>query len=135
LLTSIDGTTIALVPPLDIAMAFVSGINAHDVDGICELMTDDHVFVDALGTRFVGKEAMRSGWREFLRLFPRYRIEVAETTHTGAVVGLFGAASGSFLNAPRESWRVTAAWKAKVVGGRIAERWDYCDTAWVRRAR
>ena len=32
----------------DVVAAFVERINAHDVAGLGGLMTDDHVFVDAL---------------------------------------------------------------------------------------
>jgi len=44
-----------------IVKAFIERINAQDVDGLYELMTEDHAFVDALAYSVVGREAMRKG--------------------------------------------------------------------------
>jgi len=42
--------------PAEIAHAFVDRINAHDVNGLCALMTEDHCFVDGGGDRNTGQE-------------------------------------------------------------------------------
>ena len=44
-------------------LAFVDAINAHDVDRLGELMTDDHTFVDPYGNKVTGREPMLAGWR------------------------------------------------------------------------
>jgi ketosteroid isomerase-like protein len=121
--------------PVDVALAFVASINAHDVAGLCKLMTEGHLFVDALDGRFEGRENMRAGWQEFFRLFPDYRIDVGTTTATGETVGLFGTAAGSHYDAPKKRWKVAAAWKAVTSDGLIAEWRVYCDTAWARPER
>lgn len=82
---------------VDVAMAFVEKINAHDVDGLVELMTDDHVFVDALGSTFRGAEQMRQGWKAYFAWFPDYAIEVTDEFSRGDVVAMFGKARGTFV--------------------------------------
>jgi ketosteroid isomerase-like protein len=130
-----DGPTHGDRSPVDVALAFIARINAHDVAGLCDLMTERHVFIDALGGRFEGRENMRVGWKEFFRLFPAYRIDIETTTAPGETVGLFGTASGSYHDAPKKRWRVAAAWKAVISAALVAEWRVYCDTAWTRRER
>jgi ketosteroid isomerase-like protein len=128
-----DGPTRAVKNPVDVALAFVAGINAHDVAGLCDLMTEGHGFIDALGGRFEGRENMRAGWKEFFRLFPGYRIDIETTMATSATVGLFGVATGAYHDAPKKQWQVSAAWKAVISGGLVAEWRVHCDTGWARR--
>jgi ketosteroid isomerase-like protein len=116
---------------VDVALAFVAKINSHDVDGIVELMTPDHVFVDGLGTTFRGAEKMRQGWMGYFALFPDYTIEVTDEFSRGDVVAMFGKALGTLAvngKLPREnSWEIPAAWRAVVKQGRVAEWRVYCD--------
>ena len=43
--------------PAEVTAAFVARINGHDVVGLNELMSDDHVFIDALDNRVIGRAA------------------------------------------------------------------------------
>src|ERR1700680_3453809 len=61
--------------PLEVAMDFIKRINAGNVDAICALMTDGHIFQDALGARFIGKEKMRQGARAYVKAVPQYKIQ------------------------------------------------------------
>jgi ketosteroid isomerase-like protein len=130
-----DGQNSAGKSPIAVALAFIARINACDVAGLCDLMTEEHVFVEALGGRFEGRENMRVGWKEFFRLFPGYRIQIEATTAAGETVGLFGTAKGSYRDAPKKRWRVAAAWQAVISDGLVAEWRVYCDTAWTRLER
>ena len=116
---------------LDVALAFVAKINSHDVNGLVELMTADHVFVDALGTTFRGAEPMRQGWKGYFGLFPDYSIEVTDQFNRGDVVAMFGKARGTLAvngKLPRENfWEIPAAWRAVVRDGRVVEWRVYCD--------
>jgi ketosteroid isomerase-like protein len=108
--------------------AFVDCINAHDVDGLSRLMSDDHAFIDAHGNEVVGKEKMRAGWRGYFEWFPDYYIEVTDVLEDGGTFALFGFAGGSFKGKESESWRLPAGWKAIVKDGRVT-RWQvYADT-------
>lgn len=116
---------------LDVALAFVAKINAHDVAGIVSLMTPDHVFIDGLGTSFRGADSMRAGWKAYLQWFPDYAVEVTEQFSRGDVVALFGKARGTYATngeLPREnSWEIPAAWRATIRQDRVAEWQVYCD--------
>lgn len=116
---------------LDVAMAFVARINAHDVDGLIALMTPDPVFIDALENTIRGAEPMRNGWKGYFKLFPDYAVEVTEVFNRGDLVELFGKARGTFAvngNLQRENfWEISAAWKAVVKDGHVAEWRVYCD--------
>ena len=56
-------------------LAFVEKINAHDVEGLADLMSENHLFVDSLGSVQKGREKMREGWRGYFTLFPDYNIQ------------------------------------------------------------
>ncbi len=116
---------------VDVAMAFVAKINAHDVDGLVALMTPDHLFVDALDNSFRGAEKMPQGWKAYFAWFPDYAIEVTDEFDRGELVAMFGKARGTFaVNgklARENSWEIPAAWRAVVRDGRVAEWRVYCD--------
>lgn len=117
--------------------AFVAKINAHDVNGLVQLMTPDHVFIDALGAKFEGAENLRHGWTGYYAWFPDYAIEVTEVFDKAEVVALFGEARGTYAVAgklPQENrWKFPAAWKAIVKDGRVAEWRVYGDNEPARK--
>ena len=123
--------------PSEVAAAFVSRINAHDVDGLFRLMTDDHAFVDALDGRVVGRIAMHAGWQAYFRMVPDYWIRVDTVLRKDGVVGLFGVAGGSYLNGSAggetASWNVPAAWLAEVRGDAVATWRVYADNLPLRQ--
>ena len=120
-----------------IVLEFMDRINAADVDGLCRLMTEDHVFVDGLGNRFIGREKMRAGWKMYFSLFPDYRVLDEEIFQEHNIVAVFGLASGTYAmngKLPRENyWQIPAAWKAVVRDAQIAEWRVYCDNQPARK--
>ena len=108
--------------------AFVERINTHDVEGLAELMTDDHRFIDPYGNEVVGRENMTAGWRGYYEMFPVYSIEVSEMFEHGDTFGMFGFAAGSFKGKAEASWRLPAAWKAIVKNSRVVLWQVYADT-------
>ena len=109
-------------------LAFIDRINAHDVEGLAELMSDDHTFIDAHGNEVVGREKMSAGWRGYFEWFPVYAIEVNEMFESGDTFAMFGFAGGSFKGKSESSWRLPAAWKAIVKDGRVALWQVFADT-------
>lgn len=114
-------------------LSFIGRINARDVDGLCELMSDDHKFIDAHGNEVGGKDKMVPGWRGYFAWFPDYYIEVTEVfegepASDGQTFAMFGFAGGSFKGKESESWRLPAAWKAIVKDGRVALWQVFADT-------
>jgi ketosteroid isomerase-like protein len=119
------------------ALRFVNEINRHDVAALLSLVSDDHVFVDALGQEVRGRERLREAWSGYFELFPDYRILIEDHMQAGVVVGLFGSASGTRAIdgalPPTGRWKIPAAWKVVVREGRV-ERWQvYDDTEPVRK--
>src|SRR5690348_4771738 len=43
---------------LQVVLSFLEAINTHHVDAICAHMTEDHVFVDGLGSKLTGTANM-----------------------------------------------------------------------------
>ena len=59
-------------------LAFIDSINAHDIEGLSGLMSDEHTFIDAHGNQITGREKMIPGWRGYFEWFPDYYIEVTD---------------------------------------------------------
>lgn len=109
-------------------LAFMERINAHDVEGVAALMSDDHTFIDAHGNQVSDKEQMIAGWRAYFEWFPDYYIEITDLLENGDNFALFGFAGGSFKGNESESWRLPAAWKAIVKHGRVTLWQVFADT-------
>ena len=106
---------------------FVSRINAHDAAGIIALCTDDHVFVDSLGFQLSSVNQIERAWRGYFALFPDYRVEIASMVSAGGLVLACGSAAATHEPSGKR-WQIPAAWRAKVVGARVAEWQVYADT-------
>ena len=121
----------------EIAARFADAISRQDVDGLYELMTDDHRFVDGMGEIVEGKERMRDGWRQYYGMVPDYVIEVEETFESGNVVVMLGMAAGTFTadgSLKKENyWRTPAVWRAVVVDDKIKEWRVYADNEPIRK--
>jgi ketosteroid isomerase-like protein len=123
--------------PTTVVLQFIDRINAADVSGMCDLMAEDHVFIDGLGNRVVGREKLRAGWKGYFSLFPVYRISHEDVFEDHDVVAVFGSASATYAvdgKLPKENhWEIPAAWKAVVRNGLIAEWRVYCDNQPARK--
>ena len=133
--------------PIEIATAFIERINAADVAGLYELMTEDHIFQDALGERFIGREKMRHGWTSYFSMVGNYKVLVKEHFIRENNVAMFGTASGSYPaalgaspagphsanSAAAKFWEVPAAWHVVTRGGQVAEWCVYADNLPLRK--
>ncbi len=124
--------------PVAIAQAFIEAISKHDVDALCALMSEDHLFVDSADHRWQGRETMRDAWRGYFLWFPDYAITVEETYANGSVVVVLGKAGGTYAGDggldPSREWQVPAAFRAEVVGGLVKEWRVYADNGPARQA-
>jgi ketosteroid isomerase-like protein len=118
----------------EIALAFVDAVNAEDIERLGALMADGHVFTDALGNSFAGREKMLQGWRFFFAAYPSYRIDVEQVFSQGTTVALFGDGSGGWRvdgEVQEKRWKVRAAWLVEIEDGKV-QRWSvFCDTGWI----
>jgi ketosteroid isomerase-like protein len=114
-----------------IVIRFVKAINDHDVDEIINLMSDDHIFIDAIDNKSVGKKGMKEGWEKYYELFPDYQIEISDIIENVYTIGLFGYASATYKNLANKSnsnfWRIPASWKAIVENNKLKHWQVYCD--------
>ena len=98
------------------ALMFNDRINQRDLEGLVELMTDDHTFIDSGGNVTKGRDAMKDGWREFFRKYPDYRNNFASVTVQDNIVVMIGYSSCSFKTLEGPS-----IWTAKIRGRRVSE--------------
>ena len=115
----------------EIILKFIERINRHDVEGLADLMSEDHVFLDSRGGRGEGRENMRRGWAEYFRMMSDYRIEVERTITEGDKVAVVGTASGIYVidgKVSRENyWKCLAAWLGVVKNGLLTEWRVFAD--------
>ena len=101
------------------------------------LMTEDHVFIDALGTRMEGKERVAKAFAAYFRMVPDYAIEIHEVFSNGSVVAMLGSARGTYspdgVLAPENGWSTPAAWRVVVRDALVAEWRVYADNEPIRQ--
>ena len=122
--------------PLEVAMDFIKRINSGDVNALCELMTEGHIFQDALGKRIIGRETMRQGWTMYFKLVSNYQVHAVEFFQTGDRLAILGTASGRYTGggeANNNFWEVPAAWLAVVKDGLVTEWRVYADNQPLRK--
>lgn len=105
-----------------IVLRFAEAVEQADAAALSDCMTEDHVFVDSDGGRIEGRGAVLEAWSGFFRMVRDYRLGIEGTFSDGDTVVLLGTATGicggeTGLGRP---WRVPAAWRAVVRGGRVA---------------
>ena len=98
------------------ALRFNERINQRDVEGLAELMTDDHTFIDNSGGVTKGKLAMKEGWRDFFEKYPDYQNIFTCVTTQDNVVVIVGHSTCSYK--PLEGPNI---WTAKMRGGLVSE--------------
>ena len=101
---------------MSVALRFNERINQRDPEGLAELMTDDHAFIDSDGVVTKGKEVMKEGWRSFFKEYPDYRNVFTNMSVHDNVVVMEGYSVCSFkpLDGPN-------IWTAKIRDGRVSE--------------
>jgi ketosteroid isomerase-like protein len=123
--------------PIAVVLAFLEAINSGDANRVCALMSEDHLFVDALGNEVRGRESMRKAWTGYFGWFPDYRVSHEELLSQGEVVAAFGSAQGTYAKngniAKENHWSAPAAWKALVRDGLVKEWRVYADNQAARK--
>lgn len=108
--------------PKSIALQFNDCINNRNIDGLAQLMKDDHTFIDTADRTVHGKQNCLSAWREFFRLFPDYKNIFKTVKAKGSFVTMIGhsTCSDQRLEGP-------ALWTAKIIDEKVAEWRVYED--------
>lgn len=117
--------------PVETVLEFMERINQRDAAKLAALMTDDHVFLDALGQAVRGRENTRAGWLGYYKMCPDYWVSHETVFANGFQVAVFGEAGGTIGRdgklLPENQWRIRAAWLAVVEDGLVKEWRVYAD--------
>ena len=120
---------------LKTVITFMEKINEHDVNGIADLLSDDHRFTDSMGIVVKGKKEMKHAWKIYFKWFPDYEVTIKNTLLTDDSVGIFGTAKGTFDSdepIASDKFEIPAAWRAKVKDNLISEWQVFADNEVVR---
>jgi ketosteroid isomerase-like protein len=115
----------------DVALRFVQEINAHDIEGLVELMTPSHTFIDSLGGKST-RPGIEEGWRRYFEMVPDYWVRVDRTFSDGDIAILVGKAGGTYtskagVTRPENRWETPAVWIARIEERKVAEWRVYSD--------
>ena len=123
--------------PVTVVQLFINAINAHTVAALCDLMTDDHEFVDSLGAIVRGREEMRKAWIGYFYMIPDFTITCTAIFQHENAVALFGHARGTYSSDGKlhdeNRWKMPVAWRAIVRDGRVAQWHVYADNEPLRQ--
>jgi len=111
-----------------IALRFNDCINNRNLDGLADLMTDDHKFIDSAENAINGKGICLDAWRGFFSGFPDYKNVFESVTSDSDVVLMAGY---STCSEPALDGR--AIWTARIVGDQVSEWRVYDDTPEIRQ--
>jgi ketosteroid isomerase-like protein/thiol-disulfide isomerase/thioredoxin len=123
--------------PESVARAFADAISRQNTDDLAALMTEDHVFIDSLGNRVQGREAMRKAWIGYFGMVPDYTITIHETCSADGTIVMVGTAQGTLAVdgqiLPENFWQTPAAWRAEIRGAQVSSWQVYADNEPIRR--
>jgi ketosteroid isomerase-like protein len=115
------------LPAVAAVLSFVDCINRGDLDGLAELMTDDHVLRVLDEDPVAGRDANVEAWHGYLSSFPSYVIYPRYVASSGDTVAVLGATTGSHLAlAEEDELAINVVWVATVVDGTLSS-WHVAD--------
>lgn len=121
---------------VELVLEFERLINAHNVEAIAGLLTEDSVFIDSLGQKIQGVGNLRGAWAGYFRMVPDYSISHSEIFSNGDNVAMFGIAQGTFARGvemnTEDFWKTPSSWRAVVRGGKIAVWQVFADNEPIR---
>jgi hypothetical protein len=105
---------------VDAVVAFIDCINRGDVDGLGQLMTEDHALEVFDEPPLRGREQNVDAWRGYATSFPNYVIHPHQIVAERERVAVLGHTTGSHLGLPDdEECTLTLIWLADVEDGRL----------------
>jgi ketosteroid isomerase-like protein len=114
-------------------LEFVERINAHDVDGILDLMSDDYRFINSAGDTFRGKAFMRATWRAHFTQYPDFQIKVERVIADEGGVAVFGMAQGTLLRDGQiyeeNHWEIPSAFLGVARDGKMTHWQVFSDAS------
>jgi predicted SnoaL-like aldol condensation-catalyzing enzyme len=112
---------------LETITRFNEAVNAHDLDLVMALLTDDSVFENTYpspdGERYEGRAAVSGFWLEFFESSPKSNFEFEETFASGERA--FVRWEYHWQNADETSGHVRGVDIFRVRDGKVAEKFSY----------
>lgn len=113
-----------------IALQFNTCITNADIEGLTNLMTENHVFIDMDNNRIEGKSnCISTAWRPFFSLFPVYQNIFEKVYLRGndtVIMQGYSICTNKILN------NVKAIWMAKITENKVSLWHIYPDTEEIR---
>ena len=114
-------------------LKFIDRINAHDVDGIMALVSDQYEYVNSSGEHFRDNQFIRETWRAQFENHPDYRIRVQRVVADSEGVGIFGIAEGTYAPDGKlreeDHWEVPSAFLCIAREGKVTYFESYSDAS------
>ena len=115
------------IDPKLTALRFNQCINDHNIDGISNLMSEDHIFIDRHGDKYGD---MVNGWIEFFNNFPTYKNVFTRVESRKNIVILIGYAIWSRNSLEKDH----AIWTATIEND-LVSKWQIFDDTEENRKR
>ncbi len=100
----------------DLINKFNKFINSQNIEGLSELMTDDHIFIDSENNIVRSKENCLKAWNKFFKLFPDYKNVFVSMMEKESIILIEGYSSCSDAKLNGQ-----AIWSVKIINDKIAE--------------
>jgi steroid delta-isomerase-like uncharacterized protein len=117
---------------LEVVERYVAALNAHDVDGVLDCVTDDYTseHVATLGSGLRGKRAYRERLPAFLAEFDDLHYEIEDTIVDGdrAAVAYRMSCRWRGETGAARSVALRGLFRFRIEEGRVAQRVDYWDS-------
>ena len=121
--------------PLAMAISFIDCINRGDIDGLVELMHEDHELCVFDEPPTAGRKNNVPGWRCYASSFPDYLIHPRRMAVVGDIAAVLGHTTGSHLGLPDdEEAKLTLIWLCELRDGKLL-RWSLVPDDARNRAR
>lgn len=109
----------------------IEAINTHNIDAIGNLLSSEHVYIDAAMNTTFNREDTMIAWQTVFAQFPDYSIEVEQMFGDGGNTWvLFGSAEGTYKGIEDEDarWVTPASWKVVANANKVTLWQVYTDT-------
>ena len=108
------------LPPTAAVLRFIDCVNGGDLEGLGDLMSDDHRLVVLDEPPIVGREANLDAWNGYFSAFPDYVIYPRHIATSGLNIAVLGTTTGSHLGLPDEDeMLLDVIWLAETSAGRL----------------
>lgn len=109
------------LPPLAVVVSFIDCVNRRDLEGLVDLLTEDHELRILDESPLAGRAANEVAWGGYFTSYPEYVIYPERIVEADGQVVVLGTTTGSHLGLEDATEReLPVIWVAEVRDGRMA---------------